>query len=258
MATGASISLKQRGADASKDASAGASRAAVCVRGLGKRIDGRVVLRDVNFELARGSFVSLLGSNGAGKSTLLRVLSTLTSPTAGVVELFGEPVGSRASAVRARIGVVAHETLLYRDLTALENVTLHARLHGVREARRRAMAMLELLAVGERAHDVVRSLSRGTAQRVAMARALVHGPELVLADEPFTGLDVGSRGLVEGVLSELWRSGRTIVMSGHDVEQCLRLSERVLVLEGGTVGLDRAAGLVDADELGERLRGGGR
>lgn len=251
MAPGASISLKQYGAEAT----ARPSRVAVCVRGLGKRIDERVVLRDVNFELVRGSFVSLLGSNGAGKSTLLRVLSTLTSPTAGELELFGEVVGPRASAVRARIGVVAHETMLYRDLTALENVTLHARMHGVGDARGRALSMLEMLNVGDRAHDAVRSLSRGTAQRVAMARALVHGPELLLADEPFTGLDVASRGLVERVLTDLWSAGRTIVMSGHDVEQCLRLSERVLVLERGTVGVDQTSSSVDAAELGARLGG---
>lgn len=251
MAFGASVSLGERGSKSSTH-EAGAP---VCARGLCKQIDGRVVLRDVSFELARGCFAVVMGANGAGKSTLLRLVSTLTGATSGELQLFGERVGARSAGLRARIGVIAHETMLYRDLTALENVVLFARMHGIRNAMARAQAVLELLGVSDRANDAVKSLSRGTAQRVAIARALVHQPELVLADEPFTGLDVASRELVEHVFTELWGGGCTMLMSGHDVEQSLRLSERVLVLERGSIGLDAPSHRLSAGELAGRIGG---
>ncbi|MCL4222255.1 MAG: ABC transporter ATP-binding protein [Phycisphaerales bacterium] len=246
MTTSASIRLGRPGARA------GSASTAVSLRGVSKSIDGRAVLSEVSVELPRGSFVSVMGANGAGKSTLLRVMSTLTGATEGEVRIFGE---SRGAAVRAKIGMVAHETMLYDELTALENVTLFARLHGVPGAASRARLMLEQLGVGAVAHAAVRSMSRGVAQRVALARALVHGPELLLADEVFAGLDVGSRELVEGVLTEAWGKGCTIVTCGHDVEQSLRLSERVLVLERGRLVMDEWAHRLTAGSLRERLGG---
>lgn len=227
----------------------------VCIRAerLGKVIDGRMVLKDLSFEVARGMIVSVLGANGAGKSTLLKLLATLTSPTSGRLELFGRPPDGARS--RARIGLVGHETMLYRDLTALENVMLTARLHGVPEARARALTMLDRLGVAERAGDAVRNLSRGTAQRVAIARALVHGPDLLIADEPFTGLDVGSCGVVERVFSEFRARGGTIVMSGHDVEQALRLGEHVLLLMEGRLASSEASHRIEASNLRKRIGG---
>ncbi|MCC7144997.1 MAG: ABC transporter ATP-binding protein [Phycisphaeraceae bacterium] len=233
-------------------AGAPAGAAAVGAKGLWLRIDERVILRDIQLEIPRGQFVALLGANGAGKSTLLKLLATLTYPSAGQLWMFGQLVKRGGAGLRAKIGMIGHQAMLYRDLSARENLLFFGRLYGVDQPGRRAGELLERVGLAERADDPVKAFSRGMVQRVAIARALMHGPEILLADEPFAGLDVASTQRLEQLLGELHQEGKTIVLSSHDIPQALRLAERVVVLRrdrsvekrvwrGGMVVMDQAA-----------------
>jgi ABC-type multidrug transport system ATPase subunit len=227
---------------------------AVRAVGLSKWIDERVILSGLDVGIASGQFVALLGANGAGKSTLLKILSTLMAPSGGTLELFGRPAVPRnATPLRARIGLVGHQSMLYRDLSARENLEFFGRLYGVGDADVRAERLLDTLGLIDRADDPVKSFSRGMTQRVSIARALMHDPELILADEPFAGLDAPSTRDLERLLHELHDGGRTIIVANHDVNQSLSLAERAIVLRQGRLVLDRACGRTDVAEIFELL-----
>jgi heme exporter protein A len=228
---------------------------ALCAAGLGKTIDERSVLKSIDLSIAAGEFVAILGINGAGKTTLLKILATLMPPTTGRLQLFGLDVPRHAAQARARLGLIGHQSMLYRDLTARENLELFAGLYGVDSPRRRADELLSIVGMSDRADDAVKTFSRGMCQRVSIARALVHQPDLVLADEPFAGLDVPGAAAVQRLLSDLHAAGKTIVMVNHDVLQSLRLAERVIVLGAGTIAIDRPAKVADAPAILAELIG---
>jgi heme exporter protein A len=160
--------------------------------------------------------------------------------------LFGARLGRDVTAVRSRIGLIAHQTMLYRDLTARENLEFFGRLYGIRNPAGRARMLLEVIGLSGRADDPIKAFSRGMTQRVAIARALMHDPELLLADEPFDGLDAPSVEATEHLLAHLNRAGKTILLVNHDVRQSLRLTPRMVVLRGGRVVMDRATDGLDA------------
>jgi heme exporter protein A len=228
---------------------------AVHAIGLSKTIDERSVLNSIHLSIPAGEFVAILGINGAGKTTLLKILSTLMPPTTGKLELFGLDVARHALRARARLGLIGHQSMLYRDLTARENLELFARLYGVKAPQRRAAELLSIVGMIDRADDAVKTFSRGMCQRVSIARALVHEPDLLLADEPFAGLDVPGAAAVERLLSDLHLAGKTIVMVNHDVPQSLRLADRVIVLGAGTIAIDQPARLTDAPAILAQLAG---
>src|SRR5579875_584721 len=206
----------------------------------------RTVLRDVSFTLKAGQTLAVLGRNGAGKSTLLRILATLLRPHGGSVRLFGEPLPRQGWAVRGRLGLLGHEPLLYRDLTGRENLVYHARLHRVELER--VVEVLEAVGMGQRADDPVRSLSRGMVQRLTVARAVLHRPELLLLDEPRSNLDPAAGAMVEPLIGR--SSGITRVLTSHDPQAALAEADLVLALSGG-----RAAYLGPPTGLGpETLR----
>jgi heme ABC exporter ATP-binding subunit CcmA len=214
--------------------------------GLGKWIDDRPILRDINLTVPSGQYVALMGGNGAGKTTLLRILSTLVPPTSGRLSMAGCALPRSANAARAHIGLVSHQSMLYRDLTARENLEFFARLHGVPNPAQRVDELLIRVGMIGRADDVVKTFSRGMTQRVSIARAMVHEPDVLLADEPFAGLDAGGAAAVEELLAELHGAGKTILLVNHDVTQSLRLVQRIIVLRGGRIALDRPAPVADA------------
>jgi len=218
---------------------------AVALRDLGRAYGDRVALTGVTLELPRGATLAVFGANGAGKTTLLRVLATLLRPHAGEARVLGRELPREGWAVRGRLGLVAHEPLLYRDLTARENLRFHARLHDVAPAR--AEELLEAVGMARRGDEPVRSLSRGMAQRVAICRALLHGPELLLLDEPLANLDPGAAGAVAPLIGRA--SGATRVLISHDVEQGLAEADLVLGLSAGRQQMLTAAGEVRADDL---------
>jgi len=214
---------------------------AVQAQSLCKSLDERPVLRDIGLEIASGDFVALLGANGAGKSTLLRILATLLPADSGSVRIFGESISDNPVSIRARIGLIGHQSMLYRELSARENLELFGGLYGVHDVAGRADELLEMVNLAGRADDPVKAFSRGMLQRVAIARALMHDPQLILADEPFSGLDNPSALAMQKMLTALHSGGRTIILVNHDIPQSLDLARRVVVLRGGCVALDVAA-----------------
>jgi heme exporter protein A len=196
----------------------------------------------VTLALEEGETLAVFGSNGAGKTTLLRILATLLRPHHGVARVLERELPKEGWAVRGRIGFLGHEPLLYRDLTARENLRFHARLHDV--AFERIDELLDAVGMRARADDPVHTFSRGMVQRTAVCRALLHSPELLLLDEPLAGLDPGAVALVAPLLRE-----RTRVLISHDVEDGLAEADLVLGLRGGRVALLERAGAVSTADV---------
>jgi heme exporter protein A len=225
--------------------------AAISAQGLAKRFGRAVALAGLDLEVEAGCSLAVLGPNGAGKSTLLRLIAGLTRPTAGTLTIDGENTQRRA--VRARVGYIGHATLLYPALTARENLIFAGRLHGVQEPGRRADALLEEEGLSRVAGREVGGFSRGMAQRVAIARGLVHDPAIVLLDEPFTGLDRSAAERLTRRLETLRDGGSTLVLVTHEIARAARLADSTIVLERGRVvhesrGVSDAAGLERAYE----------
>ncbi|HVT90763.1 MAG TPA: ABC transporter ATP-binding protein [Tepidisphaeraceae bacterium] len=222
---------------------------AVRIEKLSKWLDDRAILQNVDLRIGKGEYLAIIGANGAGKSTLLKILATLIPPTSGTIELFGKQLTRATVTLRTKIGLIGHQSMLYRDLSARENLNFFAQLYGISDPTDRADRMLRMIGLLDRANDPVKNFSRGMVQRVSIARALLHGPELILADEPFDGLDAPSVVALEELFAKLSASGKTIVLVNHDIEQTLRLAERAIVLRGGNVAIDQPTHRLYAREL---------
>jgi heme exporter protein A len=209
-----------------------------------------VALAGVTLSLPAGQTLAVFGANGAGKTTLLRVLATLLRPHAGEALVLGHALPAQAWRARGRIGLLAHEPLLYRDLSARENLRFHAQLHDVPVAR--GEALLEAVGLERRADEPVRALSRGMAQRVAICRAVLHEPELLLLDEPLANLDPGAADAVAPLIGR--EAGVARVLISHDVEAGLAEADLVLGLRGGRPAILAAARDITAGDLRELYR----
>jgi heme exporter protein A len=224
--------------------------AAVVLDGLARHYGEREALSGVSLTLRDRQTLVVFGPNGAGKTTLLRVLATLLRPHSGRVEVLGESIPERSWAVRGRIGLLGHEPLLYRELTARENLRFHARLHAV--PRERVEQLLAAVRMDDRADEPIRTLSRGMVQRVAVARAVLHDPELLLLDEPRANLDPAAAELVEPLIGAA--SGRTRVICSHDPGGGLAEADVVLGLREGRAAMLAPADDVDAAAVTELYR----
>lgn len=217
----------------------------ITVKKLIKRFGPKTVLRGLDFEVAAGEFVALLGPNGAGKTTFLRILSSLSRPAMGEVRVAGYQLPNQAAAARRRLGVVSHQPLLYGDLTAEENLRFYGRMYAVENLNERIAEVLEMVGLYPRRGDLVRTFSRGMQQRLAIGRAVLHNPEVMLFDEPHTGLDQDACNMLDGVLREVAAKGRTVVMTSHDLARTADLASRFDVLSKGKIvdsaGRDRVA-----------------
>jgi ABC-type multidrug transport system ATPase subunit len=211
--------------------------AAIELRGLTRNYGERAALADVSLTLRTGATLVVLGPNGAGKTTLLRVLATLLRPHAGTATVLGCALPSEGWRLRGRVGLLGHEPLLYRELTGRENLRYQARLYGV--GMDRVEELLGTLGLSMRADEPLRTLSRGTVQRVAVARAVLHDPELLLLDEPYANLDPAAMELVEPLIGAVTDPARprTRVLSSHDPERGLAQADVVLGLREGRAAL---------------------
>jgi heme exporter protein A len=219
------------------------------VRKLVKRFGLKTVLHGLDFDVQAGEFVALLGPNGAGKTTFLRILSSLSRPGIGDVRIAGFRLPDQAAAVRSRLGVVSHLPLLYGDLSAEENLHFYGRMYGVRHLDQRANHVLEMVGLAARRRDLVRTFSRGMQQRLAIGRAVLHDPEVMLFDEPHTGLDQEASLMLDNVLREVAVRGRTVVMTSHDLARAGDLASRFDVLSGGRIVASVQRGQIEPNQL---------
>ncbi|HTX92454.1 MAG TPA: heme ABC exporter ATP-binding protein CcmA [Anaerolineales bacterium] len=209
------------------------------VHKLAKRFGLKTVLRGLDFQVAPGEFVAILGPNGAGKTTFLRILASLSRPTFGEVRVAGYQLPKQAAAVRSRLGVVTHQPLLYGDLTAEENLRFYGRMYAVPDLDCRISDVLELVGLSARRRDLVRTFSRGMQQRLAIGRAVLHDPEVMLFDEPHTGLDQDACDMLDGLLRNVAGRGRTVVMTSHDLARVEDLATRFDVLSRGVIAASK-------------------
>ena len=217
---------------------------------LARHYGRRKALAQVSFTCQAGEIIGLLGPNGAGKSTLLNILATLISPSRGRVEYGGRTAAQGGADIRGRIGMLGHDLFLYPELTARENLVFFARLYGLPDVEAVAQANLARAGLADRGDDLVSGFSRGMRQRIALERALLHEPRLVLLDEPFTGLDQASTAALVARLRERQQAGCILVIATHDLEVADGLLSRALYLKNGRiVGTDQ-----DSRGLSERYR----
>jgi heme exporter protein A len=226
-------------------------RAIIEAESLSKVYGNLPVLRSLDFRIQRGEFVALLGANGSGKSTLLQLLSGLSKPTAGSIRVGGWEMPREAMAVRAQIGLVAHQPLLYENLTARENLDFFGKLYGIdrAERQRRIQALLRSVGLRKRTDSLIRTFSRGMKQRLSIARATLHQPDILLLDEPYSGLDQAAIERLDELLSSATEEGRTIIMSTHQLERVPLAAGRALVLTRGRITYADGIGSRDMSEI---------
>jgi heme exporter protein A len=219
------------------------------VRKLVKRFGLKTVLRGVDFHVEPGEFVALLGPNGAGKTTFLRILASLSRPSLGEVKVAGFKLPAQSAAVRQRLGVVSHMPLLYGDLTAEENLQFYGRMYNIPVLDERITEVLELVGLSARRRDMVRTFSRGMQQRLAIGRAVLHDPDVMLFDEPYTGLDQDASEMLDGVLKNVAAVGRTVVMTSHDLARAEDLATRFDILSRGVIAASATRADLGKDNL---------
>jgi len=227
------------------------SAAFLQVRDLDFRFGSRRILRGLSLTLHRGEALALFGANGAGKTTLLRLLATLLRPAAGDAELEGVSLFRRSerSRTRRRIGFLSHQSMLYERLSARQNLLFYARMYEVPDPARRCAELFRLVELEGREDDPVEEYSRGMQQRLALARALVHDPDLVLLDEPFSGLDPRAARRLGELLVDLAEKGKAVLFSSHDLEAGLSVARRVAILWGGRLAFEAGRDTLTLDSL---------
>ena len=222
------------------------------VKSVSKAFDTRRVLRDIAIDIGKAQAVLICGINGAGKTTLLRIIAGLLQPDQGSVELCGYNIRKDPEKAKSQFGMISHKSMVYPELTVLENLSFFAILYGVKDSETYITELLQDVGLSSYRYDTASILSRGLLQRLAIARALVHRPALLLADEPFTGLDAKACHHLITVLTEFTNNGGTIIMTTHDIDVGLQCCNRVVVLgksnlifDAGTSDIDKARFLKD-------------
>ncbi len=203
-------------------------------------------LRGVDLSIPKGSTQCLLGPNGAGKSTFLQIIATLSKPTSGAVKIDGQSILKNADSVRKRIGLIAHATFLYDELTAFENLQFYAKLYDVADRDERISMLLDEVGLFPRRNDRVRTFSRGMQQRLSIARALIHDPDILYLDEPYTGLDQHGAEMLTGWLARFKSEHRTTVLVTHNISQALAVSDNIAIMTGGKIVMNAKTQALDS------------
>jgi heme exporter protein A len=224
------------------------------VRDLIKSFGPRAALAGVDLAVQAGEFVTLVGPNGAGKTTFLRILATLTRPTSGTLRIAGLDPVRAGEEVRRKIGFLSHRTLLYEDLSVEQNLRFYAQMYELDKGLARVQDLLERVGLAARRADLVRTLSRGMQQRLAVARAVLHRPQVLLLDEPYTGLDPNAAQVLTDLLAELAGDGCTVLLTTHNFERGLAVGRRVLVLAQGRLVYDERRGAIDSTTFANTYR----
>lgn len=206
--------------------------------GLKKSFGNFDALRGIDLHVKRGEFMTIFGPNGAGKTTLIKLLATLTSPTSGTLSVYGYDVRKDVNNIRSVIGVISHDPYLYDNLSAFENIKFFGTLYGLDDVDNRARSVIKQVGLEKRMNDLVRTFSRGMKQRLTVARAIVHEPKILLLDEPYTGLDQHGAEIFGEMLSDLKSQRRTILMTTHNIDEGLELSDRIGILAKGKIVFD--------------------
>lgn len=229
------------------------SNHAVSVRGLSRTFGARKALDEVTFDLVSGAFLSIFGPNGAGKTTLVKVLTTLLAPSKGQASVCGLDVVENAVELRERIGLISHNPLLYPDLSAEENLTFFAEMYGIPAPSSRVRELLEAVELGHRRLDLVRTFSRGMLQRLSIARALLHKPEVLFLDEPYSGLDPHAVEIFDSLMAQI-RQDHTFIMISHDLTKGLELCSHALIMARGRIVSFVPKSEIDEDRFADTYR----
>ncbi|MFL5627844.1 MAG: heme ABC exporter ATP-binding protein CcmA [Ktedonobacteraceae bacterium] len=221
----------------------------LATRGLKKSFGLKPILRGIDLTVDQGECLAVMGANGAGKTTLLRILAGLTKPSAGSVSIAGLDIVHDAQQIRSMVGFVAHQPYLYDELTALENLHFFGKMYAVQQIEARANTLLRKVGLEKKARERVSVLSRGQVQRLSWARALLHAPQLLLLDEPDTGLDQEGQELVTTLITEHTAQGGTVLFTTHQLERALELSNSIMMLKNGRVAFQHKTGTLERDAL---------
>jgi heme ABC exporter ATP-binding subunit CcmA len=208
-------------------------------------------LRGVDLKVKKGEFLTVFGPNGAGKTTLIKLLATLTKPTSGKVIIVNHDIKKEPDKVRGLIGVISHDPYLYENLSAIENLRFFAYLYGVSKVQGRTLEVIRQVGLESRMHDLVRTFSHGMKQRLAVARAIVHEPKILLLDEPYSGLDQHGSRVFGELLKLLKAQSRTIVMTTHNISEGLEMSHRIAILSAGRIAYENETSKVEPTRFKE-------
>ena len=224
---------------------------AIEVQGLTKSFGNHLALRGIDLEVRQGEAVVIFGPNGAGKTTLIKVLATIMNPSSGKILIDGLGLKNNAEEIRRRIGVITHQTFLYSNLTAYENLEFYCRMYDVPRAKERICEIVAMVEMTSRLHDRVGTLSRGMQQRLSIARSLLHKPAILLLDEPETGLDQQAISILREALQTKGAGKRTIILTTHNLERGMELGDRLLILDRGRIVYERSTKTLDLVSLKE-------
>lgn len=211
---------------------------AIEIQGLTKSFGNQIALRGINLKVKEEEFLTIFGPNGSGKTTLIRVLSTISKPSSGSARVAGFELGDSALEIRRRIGMVTHQTFLYDDLTAYENLKFYGRMYDAPKLEERIHEVITKFGLTSRLHDRVRTLSRGMQQRLSLARAMIHRPQVLLLDEPETGLDQNAAAMLREVIDTLSARERTVIMTTHRLEYGFNLGNHVVIMAEGRIAYE--------------------
>ena len=221
----------------------------ISVVNLVKAFGTHYALRGISLQVAQREVTAIFGPNGAGKTTFLRILSGLSRPTSGEALIDGRPLNENPQAMRQHLGVIGHQSFLYGELTAAENLFFYGRLYGLANLKQRVEQALNEVGLAERASNHISTFSRGMQQRLAIARAMIHNPNILFLDEPFTGLDQHAATMLTGWLRRLRSEARTILLVTHDLEQGLSLADRLIIFVAGRMVFDQRTASLSAEQF---------